>query len=45
MDLEITGIPDSASRKDLENKVVDIFSAIGVDVSNGDFEGFHRIGR
>ena len=45
MDLEITGIPDSAPRRDLENKDVDILSEIGVNVSNGDFEGFHRIGR
>ena len=43
--LEITGIPDSVSQKDLENKVVDILNAIGVNVSNDDSEDCHRIGK
>ena len=43
--LEITGIPDSMPQKDLENKVVDILNAIGVNVSNDDFEDCHRIGK
>ena len=41
--LEITGIPDSVLQQDLENKVVDILNAIGVNVSNDDFEDCHRI--
>ena len=41
--LEITGIPDSVPQRDLENKVVDILNAIGVNVSNDDFEDCHRI--
>ena len=43
--LEITGIPDSVSQKDLENKVVNILSAIGVNVSKDDFEDCHRLGK
>ena len=43
--LEITGIPDSMPQKDLENKVVDILNAIGVNVSNDDFEDCRRIGK
>ena len=43
--LEITGIPDSVPQRDLENKVVDILNAIGVNVSNDDFEDCHRIGK
>ena len=41
---EITGIPDSMLQRDLENKVVDILNAIGLNVSNDDFEDCHRIG-
>ena len=41
--LEITGIPDSVPQRELENKVVDILNAIGVNVSNHDFEDCHRI--
>ena len=41
--LEITGIPDSVPQRELENKVVDILNAIGVNVSNDDFEDCHRI--
>ena len=44
-DIEIAGIPDSVPQKDLENKVVDILNAIGVNVSNDDFEDCHRIGK
>ena len=43
--LEITGIPDSVPQRDLENKVVDILNAIGVNVSNDDFEDCHIIGK
>ena len=43
--LEITCIPDSVPQRDLENKVVDILNAIGVNVSNDDFEDCHRIGK
>ena len=43
--LKIKGIPDSVPQKDLENKVVDILNAIGVNVSNDDFEDCHRIGK
>ena len=42
---EITDIPDSVPQRDLENKVVDILNAIGVNVSNDDFEHCHRIGK
>ena len=43
--LKIKGIPDSVPQKDLQNKVVDILNAIGVNVSNDDFEDCHRIGK
>ena len=43
--LKINGIPDSVPQKYLENKVVDILNAIGVNVSNDDFEDCHRIGK
>ena len=43
--LKIKGILDSVPQKDLENKVDDILNAIGVNVSNDDFEDCHRIGK
>ena len=43
--LEITGIPNSVPQKDLESKVVNILSVIGVNVSKDDFEDCHRIGK
>ena len=43
--LEITGIPDSGPQRDLQNKVVGILKAIGVNVLNDDFEDCHRIGK
>ena len=43
--LEIKGIPNSVPQKDLESKVVNILSAIGVNVSKDDFEDCHRIGK
>ena len=43
--LKIKCIADSVPQKDLENKVVDILNAIGVNVSNDDFEDCHRIGK
>ena len=43
--LKIKGIPDSVPQKYLENKVVDILNAIGVNVSNDDSEDCHRIGK
>ena len=43
--LEISGIPDSFDQTDLEDKVVEIFDKIGVDLSNDEIEACHRIGK
>ena len=43
--LEISGIPDSVDQIDLEDKVVEIFDKIGVDLSNDEIEACHRIGK
>ena len=43
--LEISGIPDSVDQTDLEDKVVEIFDKIGVDLSNDEIEACHRIGK
>ena len=43
--LEISGIPDSVDQTDLENKVVQIFDKIGVDLSNDEIEACHHIGK
>ena len=42
---EIIIILDSVSQRDLENKFVDIPNAIRVNISNDDFEDYHRIGK
>ena len=43
--LEISGIPDSVDQTDLQDKVVEIFDKIGVDLSNDEIEACHRIGK
>ena len=43
--IEITGIPDSVQDNQLENKVIEIFDAIGIDVKSVDFEDCHRVGK
>ena len=42
-DIEISGIPDSAEQSSLEEKVVFVFSNIGVDVTSCDIEACRRI--
>ena len=43
--LQISGIPDSVDQTDLEDKVVEIFDKIGIDLSNDEIEACHRIGK
>ena len=42
--IKITGIPDSVSNQNLEEKVVDILNEISVDVSTKDIEACHCVG-
>ena len=41
--LEISRIPDSVDQTDLEDRVVEIFDKIGVDLSNDEIEACHCI--
>ena len=43
--IEITGIPDTVRDNELENKVIEIFDAIGVEAKPADFEYCHRVGK
>ena len=43
--IEITGIPDTVLDNELENKVIGIFDAIGVEANSADFEDCHRVGK
>lgn len=43
--IEITGIPDTVKNDELENKVIEIFDAIGVEARSVDFEDCHRVGK
>ena len=43
--IEITGIPDTVQDNELENEVIEIFDAIGVEVNSADFEDCHRVGK
>ena len=43
--IEITGIPDTVQDNELENKVIGIFDAIGVEANSADFEDCDRVGK
>ena len=43
--IEITGIPDTVQDNQLENKVIEIFDAIGMDAKSVDFKDCHRVGK
>ena len=43
--IEITGIPGTVQDNELENKVIEIFGAIGVEANSADFEDCHRVGK
>ena len=43
--LEISGIPDSISNNELEDKVIEILSKVDVNVSKNDIEACHRMGK
>ena len=42
--VEIVGIPDDVPQKELENKIIDVFSVAGVKVYSRDFHAVHRLG-
>ena len=42
--IEITRIPDTIQDNELENKVIGIFDAIGVEVKSADFEDCNSVG-
>ena len=43
--VEISGIPQSVSNNQLEEKVVDISKAIDVDITTDEIEPCHRLGK
>ena len=43
--IEISGIPDSVEDNCLEEKVISVFSSIGIVVNSNDIEACHRIGK
>ena len=43
--IEITGIPDTVEDNELENKVIEISYAIGVEAKPAGFENCHRVGK
>ena len=43
--LEIQGIPSNISDDALEDKVVDIFHSLNINVSKHDIEDYHRLGK
>ena len=43
--IEITVIPDTVQDNELENKVIEIFDAIGVEANSADFEDCHGVGK
>ena len=44
-DVEISGIPQSVSDNQLEEKVVDILKAIDVNITTNEIEACHRLGK
>ena len=43
--VEISGIPQSVSNNQLEEKVVDILKAIDVNITSNEIEACHRLGK
>lgn len=43
--IEVSGIPDNVRQNDLEDKVIEVVSAINVEISKEDIEACHRIGK
>lgn len=41
--LEIVGIPSNVSHQNLENKVIEVFSKVGCNITNENIEACHRI--
>ena len=43
--IELSGIPDSVKDNCLEEKIISIFTSVGIDVKSYDIEACHRIGK
>ena len=43
--IEVSGIPDSVEDNCLEEKVISVFTSIGIDVKSNDIEASHRTGK
>ena len=43
--IEVSGIPDSVKDNCLEEKIISIFTSVGIDVKSYDIEACHRIGK
>ena len=43
--IEIQGIPKTVKDEELENKVIDIFSALNINITSKDVEDCHRLGK
>ena len=43
--IEITGISDTVQDNELENKVIGVLDAIGVEANSTNFEDCHRVGK
>ena len=43
--IEVSGIPDSVKDNCLEEKIISVFTSVGIDVKSYDIEACHRIGK
>ena len=43
--IEVSGIPDSVKDNCLEEKIISVFTNVGIDVKSYDIEACHRIGK
>ena len=43
--IEIQGIPKTVKNKELESKVIDIFSALNISITSKDVEDCHSLGK
>ena len=43
--IEVSGIPDSVKDNCLEEKIISVFTNVGIDIKSYDIEACHRIGK
>ena len=43
--IEVSGIPDSVKDNCLKQKIISVFTSVGIDVKSYDIEACHRIGK